>query len=131
MNLFTKFLLTAWHDLLSWFGVEEQKIASFLYPIFKDAVQIVKKDVWADIIAGVPVVAAAITGGIPSALVAAEQFIVPLLVKQGIELKQTTLNALSNALVAQAQAAIGTTSVASASAAPHSDEVAAAPGASA
>lgn len=106
MPTFTEWLHTAWQNLLSWFGVEEQKLASFMYPIFKDAKSLIQKDVLKDIIAGVPVVAGALTGGIPAALAAAEQFLLPILTQQGIELEQTTINALSNSLVAQAQASL-------------------------
>lgn len=107
MSNFSDWLKTAWLNLLSWFGMEEQKLASFLYPFFKDAVTVVKKDLLHDIIDGIPVVLAALTsGGVAAALVAAEQFIIPLLEKQGVALAQTTINTLSNALVAQAQAAV-------------------------
>ncbi len=99
-------LTTAWTNLLHWFGVKEQKIASFLYPIFQDAKQIVEKDVLKDIIAGVPVVAAALASGPAGALAAAEAFIVPLITAQGIQIATTTLATLSNALVAQAQASL-------------------------
>lgn len=105
MDKFVAFLHTAWTDFLSWFGVEEQKIASFLYPIFQDAKKLVESDVMKDIIAGVPVVGAALIGGPAAALTAAEGVILPLLKTQGIELEQSTVGALSNALVAQATAA--------------------------
>lgn len=110
MDKFKEWLKTAWTDFLSWFGVEEQKIASLLYPIFQDLKQLVEKNLWHDIIEGVPVVAAAMTGNIPEALAlglkAAEDFILPLLEKQGVTLAQTTINSLANALVAQAQAGL-------------------------
>lgn len=103
---FHSWLLTAWMNLLSWFGVEEQKLASFLYPVFKDAKDIVVKDLMADIIGGLPIVAAALSGGIPAALIAAEQYVLPILEKQGLQLAQTTLNIIYNALVAQAQESV-------------------------
>lgn len=103
---FPTWLKTAWTGLLGWFSVEQQKLASFLYPVFQDAVTIVKNDLLADIIDGVPVVAAALAGGIPAALEAAEGFIIPVLEKQGVALAETTLNVLKNALVAQAQASL-------------------------
>jgi hypothetical protein len=113
MNKFTEWLKNAWTDFLSWFGVEEQRIASLLYPIFKDAKQLVENDLWHDVIEGVPIVAAALTGatgGLPAALAiglkAAEEFLLPLLEAQGVKLAQTTINSLSNALVAQAQAGL-------------------------
>lgn len=105
---FHEWLHTAWTDLLHWFGVEEQKLASFLYPVLQDAKQIVEKDLLKDIINGVPVVAAALTGGYSVALEAAEAFIVPILTAQGLELAKHTVGALSNALVGQAQASLDT-----------------------
>lgn len=105
MNFHT-WLKEQWTSLLSWFGVEEQKLASFLYPTFQSLKQIVEKDLLKDIIDGVPVIVAALGGGIPAALVAAEQFIVPVLTAQGIELAQTEINVLSNGLVKQAQEAV-------------------------
>lgn len=108
---FHDWLKTAWTNLLSWFGVEEQKLASFFYPVFQDAKILVQKDVLSDIIGGVPVVVAALEGGIPAALTAAEQFIVPLLEKQGIAVAQTTVNTLANGLVTQAQASLNAITV--------------------
>lgn len=114
MDAFKTWLITAWQDALSWFGVEEQKFASFLYPIFQDAKQLVSKDLLSDVIAGVPVVAAAITGAAPEEMLAlglkaAENFIRPLLETQGVTLAETTVNTLSNTLVAQAQAGLAKT----------------------
>lgn len=103
---FKDWLKTAWTDLLSWFSTEEQKVASFLYPIFQDAKVIAKKDLLQDVIEGLPIVIAALSGGIPAAITAAEGYIIPLLEKQGIQLATTTVNTLANALVAQAQAAL-------------------------
>ncbi len=103
---FHVWLANAWLNLLSWFGVEEQKIASFLYPVFQDAKQLIGKDLLKDIIAGVPVVATALAGGLPAGLLAAENFIVPLLATQGVELAATTINVMANALVSQAQASL-------------------------
>lgn len=114
---FHDWLKTAWLNLFSWFGLEEQKIASFLYPIFQDAKTLVHKDLLNDIIAGVPVVVAALAGGIPAALTAAEEFLLPVLAKQGVELEQTTVNTLSNALVAQAQVSVAKAEAAAAPAA--------------
>lgn len=108
---FHLWLVSAWTNLLSWFGVEEQQLASFLYPVLKDAKQLIEHDLLKDIIAGVPVVASALAGGIPAALAAAEQFILPLLTAQGLELEQTTVSVLSNSLVAQAQASLDTPTV--------------------
>jgi hypothetical protein len=106
MPNFTTWLHTAWTDLLSWFGTKAQKVASFLYPIFQDAEQLVEKDLLKDIINGIPVVAAALTGGFPAALAAAEAFVLPLLKAQGVELGQATVGVLTHALVAQAQASL-------------------------
>lgn len=103
---FPAWLKTAWTGLLGWFSVEQQKLASFLYPVFQDAVILIKNDLLADIIDGVPVVAAALGGGIPAALEAAEGFILPVLEKQGVTLATTTLAVIKNALVAQAQASL-------------------------
>lgn len=103
---FKDWVKMAWTNLLHWFGMEEQKLASFLYPIFQDAKQVVEKDLLQDVIDGIPVVVAALTNGIPAALIAAEQFILPVLEKQGLQLAQTTINMLSNALVAQAKASL-------------------------
>lgn len=106
---FHDWLKTAWTNLLSWFGVEEQKLASFLYPIFQDAKKLVEKDLLSDVISGIPVVTAALKDGPEAALKAAEDHIVPLIKAQGAELASTTLNTLANALVAQAQAALTST----------------------
>lgn len=107
MSDFSTWLKTAWTDLLSWFSTEEQKLASFFYPIFQDGVQIVKKDLLTDVIDGVPIVAAALSGnGIAAGLAAAEAYILPILEKQGLALAQTTINTLANALVAQAQVSL-------------------------
>jgi hypothetical protein len=104
---FHEWLVTAWQNLLSWFGVEEQKLASLMYPIFKDAKSLIQKDLLKDIIAGLPIITAALAGnGVSAAIIAAEQFIVPLLTQQGIELATTTINTLANVLVAQAQASL-------------------------
>ena len=109
-NSFTLWLHTAWLDLLSWFGVEAQKLASFLYPTFKNTRDLIKKDFLVDVIALVPAVAAAIlSGGLSAALELAESLLLPLLAKQGIELAQTDINILSNGLVAQAQASLDAT----------------------
>jgi len=106
MNSFHVWLVTAWTNLLSWFGVTEQKVASFLYPIFQDAKQLVEKDLLKDIIAGVPAVASAIAGGPAAALSAAEAFLLPLLKEQGVELEETTVQVIKAGLVAQAQASL-------------------------
>jgi hypothetical protein len=106
MSSFHVWLVTAWTNLLSWFGVTEQKVASFLYPIFQDAKQLVEKDLLKDIIAGIPVVASAIAGGPAAALTAAEEFLLPLLKAQGVELETTTVEVLKAGLVAQAQASL-------------------------
>lgn len=105
-STFSVWLLTAWTNLLSWFGVEEQKLASFLYPLFQDAKTLIKNDLLTDVINGIPVVTAALAGGVPAALVAAEEYILPILEKQGLTLLQTTINQLANGLVAQAQAGL-------------------------
>jgi hypothetical protein len=110
MSTFHVWLVTAWTNLLSWFGVTEQKVASFLYPIFQDAKQIVEKDLLKDIIAGIPVVASAIAGGPEAALAAAETFLLPLLKAQGVELENTTVQVLKAGLVAQAQASLAAVS---------------------
>ncbi len=112
MSDWPSFLSTAWMNLLSWFGVEEQKLASFLFPILKDAKTVVQKDLLNDIIGGLPIVVAALSGGIPAALLAAQQYIVPLLEAQGVALATTTVNALANGLVAQAQASLNATATA-------------------
>lgn len=115
---FHEWLTTAWTNLLSWFGVKEQKIASFLYPLFQDAKQLVEKDLWTDIIGGVPVVAAALVGvadpaaALSAGLAAAGGYLLPLLEKQSVTLAQTTINTLSNSLVAQAQASLASTAAA-------------------
>jgi hypothetical protein len=107
MNAYTAWLKTVWTTILSWFGVEEQKFASFLYPIFQDAKQLVEKDLLSDIIDGIPTIVTALTtGGIPAAITAATAFILSTVEKQGVTLAETTVNTLSNALVAQAQAAL-------------------------
>lgn len=113
LSSFAAWLKEAWTDFLSWFGVEEQKIASFLYPIFLDAKQLVESDLMHDIIDGVPAVAAALfpeggTMDLAAGLKAAEDFLLPLLEKQGVELAHTTINTLSNGMVAQAQTANAT-----------------------
>lgn len=110
---FSTWLKTAWTDLLSWFSTEEQKIASFLYPVFQDAKTLVEKDLLGDIIDGIPIVTAALPAGIPAAIAAATGYLLPLLEKQGVTLAETTTNTIANALVAQAQAALTATSTAS------------------
>lgn len=109
---FSTWLKTAWTDFLTWFDIEQQKLASFLYPVLQDAEVLVKNNLLADIIDGVPIVRAAIdsaTGDLPAVLevgiAAAKDFILPILEKQGIAVASTTLNTLANGLVAQAQAA--------------------------
>lgn len=106
MSSFHDWLKTAWTDLLHWFGVEEQKLASFLYPIIKDGAKLAENDLLHDVIDGIPVVAAALAGGLPAALTAAEEFLLPVLTKQGVELEQTTIKAISAGMVAQAQASL-------------------------
>lgn len=106
---FHDWLKNAWTDLLHWFGVEEQKLASFFYPILRDGKQIIEKDLLKDVIDGVPIVAAALTGGYSVALEAAEAFILPVLTAQGLDLAKHTIGALSNALVGQAQASLDST----------------------
>lgn len=105
---FHEWLTSAWTNLLQWFGIEEQKLASFLYPILKDAKMVVEKDLLNDVIGGIPIVVVALSGGFAAALVAAEEYILPLIEAQGIALAQTTINALANGLVAQAQASLAT-----------------------
>lgn len=112
---FHNWLKGLWTNVLSWFGVEEQKLSSFLYPIYKDAKVLLKKDLLDAIIDGVPVVTAAITGAAPAEMLAAglkaaEDYILPLLEKEGLALAKTTIGALSNGLVAQAQQAISAVS---------------------
>lgn len=109
MSDFTSWLHTAWTNLLSWFGVEEQKLASFLYPVFQNTKDLIKKDFLTDVIAGVPVVASELAGGPEAALVAAEAVLLPLIAKQGVELGQTDIAILKNGLVAQAQASLAAT----------------------
>jgi len=106
MSSFHDWLKTAWTNLLSWFGVEEQKLASFLYPLFKNTKDLIKKDFLTDVIAGIPAVAAAIAAGPEAALAAAEAVILPLLAKQGAELASTDIDILKAGLVAQAQASL-------------------------
>lgn len=105
---FTDWLKKAWQDFLVWFGVEEQKLASFLYPIFQDAKPLIAKDILPLLINLIPVVVAALTNGYSEALAVAEANILPLLKADGIELKQATLSALAHGLVAQAQHAVDT-----------------------
>lgn len=114
MSTFHAWLVTAWTNLLSWFGLEEQKLASFLYPIFQSTKTLIKNDFLTDVIAGVPVVAAALTEGPAAALAAAEGVILPLLEKQGVTLATTDIEILKNALVAQAQASLTSTAAAGA-----------------
>lgn len=110
MSNFSDWVKTAWTNLLSWFGVEEQKAASFLYPIFQDIKALVKKDILHDIADGIPVVVIALTsGGIPAAIEAAIAYILPVLEAQSAEIAQTSINTLANALVAQAQASVDAT----------------------
>lgn len=90
---------------LAWFGVEESKVVTFARPIIQTIGKAVTDDLWADIEGGIPVVGTALLGGVPAALTAAEEYILPLLAKQGIQLEQLALNLLSNSLVAQAQIA--------------------------
>ncbi len=106
MSSFHDWVKTAWTNLLTWFGLEEQKVASFLYPIFQDAKTLVKDDLLKDIIDGIPVIATALGGGYAAALAAATQFILPVLEKQGKQLADETIGTLANALVAQAKASI-------------------------
>lgn len=87
---------------LAWFGVEESKVVTFAKPIVTAVGKAITDDLWADIEAGIPVVASALTGGIPAALAAAEAFLLPVLEKQGVALEQTALNLITNSLVAQA-----------------------------
>lgn len=89
---------------LAWFGVEESKVVTFAKPLVSALAKVITDDLWADIEGGIPVAAAALVGGIPAAITAAEQYIFPLLEKQGIQLEQTALNLISNSLVAHAQA---------------------------
>lgn len=103
---FGDWLKTAWTDLLHWFGVEEQKLASFLYPIFQDAKDAVVSDVLHAVIDSIPAIILALGNGLPAGLVAAEQAILPVLEQKGLQLAQTTINTLANALVAQAQASL-------------------------
>lgn len=91
---------------LNWFGVEESKVVTWAKPLISDIAKVIKDDLWTDIEGGIPVVAAALVGGIPAALAAAEQYILPLLEKQSIQLEQIALNLLSNSLVAHAQASV-------------------------
>lgn len=106
---FSSWLKTQWTSFLNWFGLEEQKLSSFLYPIFQDAKVIIAKDALQDVIDGVPVVAAALSGGTGAAVAAATAFIIPVLEKQGVQLAETTVNVLANALVAQAKASLAST----------------------
>lgn len=115
MNGFTSWLKSCYITLLSWFGVEAQKIASFLYPIFQDAEKIVKSDIMGDLIDLIPAVATAMTGAggltveaVEVGLTAAKELLLPLLEKQGVELASETINTLANGLVAQAKIAIAT-----------------------
>ena len=104
---FHEWLVGAWTNLLSWFGVEEQKLASFLYPVFLNTKALIKNDFLTDVIALVPAVAEALTGGgVAAAITAAEGLLMPLIEKQGATLGQTDINILSNALVAQAQTSL-------------------------
>lgn len=103
---FHVWLTTAWTNLLSWFGVEQQKLASFLYPVFNNTKALIKKDFLTDVIALIPAVETALTGGYAAALAEAEALLAPLLAKQGAELSQTDLAIIQNGLVAQAQASV-------------------------
>lgn len=106
-NSFTTWLQTAYVNLLSWFGLETQKVASFLYPILKDAEQLVEKDILKDIIAGVPQVATVFeSGGLAAAEIEALAYITSVIAPHAIDIAKTTLNAVVAALVAQAQASL-------------------------
>ncbi len=90
----------------SWLGTEEKKVASFLKPIIDDVVNTGKTDILEDIAAGLPTVAAALTGnGLAAAVTAAESFIKTTVEQQGVTLATTTVTTLANSLAAQAQAA--------------------------
>lgn len=100
--------LTLWFKselnlFLDWFGLAESKVTTFAKPIITTVAKQITDNLWADIEGGIPIVVAALTEGIPAALIAAEQYILPLLKTQGIELEQLALNLLSSSLVAQAQ----------------------------
>lgn len=104
---FTKWLHNSWTNLLSWFGVEAQKLASFLYPVFSSTSSLIKNDFLTDVIALVPAVAEVLKGGdIEAALSEAKNLLLPLIEKQGKELAQTDINIISNGIVAQAQASL-------------------------
>lgn len=119
MDKFTAWVKTAWTDFLSWFSIEEQKFASFLYPVFSDVAQLAEKDGLQDIIAGIPIVAEALTGnGAAAALTAAEDFVKTTVEAQGVTLADTTIGVISNALVAQAQAGLTATATPAASTPP-------------
>jgi len=112
---FSTWLKTAWTNLLSWFGVEEQKLASFLYPVFQNTKTLIKNDFLTDVIALVPAVESVLTGGYAVALAEAGTLLTPLLAKQGAQLGETDIAIIQNALVAQAQASAAATAKSSAS----------------
>lgn len=107
LDSFKTFLSTAWVNALSWFSIEEQKLASFCYPFFKALKSSVSKDLLEKAIVFVPQIAAAYaSGGYTYALSIAQSVLWPLLIAEGTVIEQAVFAQLSNALVSQAQDAL-------------------------
>lgn len=92
------------NDVEAWLVSDEAKVEKLLAKTFASLLPLVKSDALSDLESGVPVVVAALVGGVPAALSAAEAWLLPKLEAQGVTLEQTALTALANELVAKAQA---------------------------
>lgn len=99
--------------LKNWAEKEINEITTYLSPFFKNIKPELEKDMILILKNALPVVLTALgdnpLGNLGPALKAAEDAILPALMKEGIALFQTTLNILYNGLVGYAQSIAPTT----------------------
>lgn len=110
--------LSAWFTptisaIETWAKAFINKVTAFLSPFLKDIEPYLQKDVITIAQNGLPIVLAALgsnpVGNFGVALDAAEKYLVPALETAGITLYQTSINILTNMLVARAQISLSAT----------------------
>lgn len=96
--------ITAWTDLLGWFGTAQQKVASFSYHFLKKSDQLVKSGALEDIIKLVPEIAGDVkTKDFTELFVDVKQLIDDILKIRDIVLDDTDITILTANTIAQAK----------------------------
>lgn len=95
--------VAAWQDAMSWFGTNQQKLASFLYNTLKKSDQIVKSGVYEDVLRLVPEIAVDVkTKDYPELFDDVKALVKDILKVRDIILDKTDIAILTNGVIQQA-----------------------------